>query len=284
MAILMGRAGQNKSAPSGLSRKSSNESRRESSDNTFRAFKSTISKPIPQTAQPAVAARPQQSQSQQRSGDEKGIALTASKAETKPRNLTAGADRQGSTRRSSGWNRYWSGGSALNLLGFGSGNAAANNSRRTTQGSDSDYNDPHRMTRDSATVPPLAHAFEPRMSVSRVAAHSPTIAVYNEKLLKEGMSGQIETQRPISAYTDISASAYSSGIPESVHEAWDPTAANKPWGADRSINGSYTGLYATPLAPASQGVKASTQAPARPQRPDEAPVRDDMSWLNLGGR
>jgi hypothetical protein len=108
--------------------------------------------------------------------------------------------------------------------------------------------------------------------------------VYNEKLLKEGMSGQIETQRPISAYTDISASAYSSGIPESVHEAWDPTAANKPWGADRSINGSYTGLYATPLAPASQGVKASTQAPARPQRPDEAPVRDDMSWLNLGGR
>lgn len=286
MAILMGRTGQNKSAPSGLGRTSSNESGRDSPDSTFRAFKSTIGKPMPQPAQPPATAR--SPQSRQQTGDEKGPGSAAPTVETRPRNLTTGADRRGSTRRSSGWNRYWSGGSALNLLGFGSGNnnSAANISRRTTQGSDrsSDYGNPHHMTQDSTTVPPLTRTFEPRLSLSRVAARSPTIAVYNEKLLTEGMSGQIEMQRPISAYTDVSASAYSSGVPESVQEAWDPTAANKPWGAGRSINGSSTGVYATPLTPASQGTKASAPAPPRPQRTDEAPVRDDMSWINLGAR
>ncbi|KXX79745.1 hypothetical protein MMYC01_202835 [Madurella mycetomatis] len=280
MAILMGRAGQHKSTPSGFSRKSSNESGRDSYDSTFKAFKSTISKPIPQAGQLAAV------QSQQQTHDEKGAAFASSTAEPKPRNLTTGADGQGNARRSSGWNRYWSGGSALNLLGFGSGNgngnSAVNNSRRTTVHSDrsSNYSDPHRMTQDSATVPPL-QTFEPRLSFSRVTSHSPTIAVYNEKI-REGMSGQIETQRPVSSVTDGSASAYSSGIPESVHEAWDPTAASKPWGSDRSLNASYTGIYSTPLAPASQGSKASTQPPPRPARPSQAPVRDDMSWLNLG--
>ncbi|KAK4148622.1 hypothetical protein C8A00DRAFT_38802 [Chaetomidium leptoderma] len=283
MAILMGRTGQNKSAPSGLSRKESNESKRDSSDSTFRAFKSTIGKPMPQASEmPAVAPPPQY---QQQTRDEKGVAFAASTVEPKPRTLTTGPEKQqGNTRRSSGWNRYWSGGSALNLLGFGSGNsnAPANNSRRTTLGSDrsSKYSDRHRMTQDSATVPPLfpAAAAEPRMSFSRVTAHSPTIAVYNDKL-KEGLSGQIETQRPISAVSYGSVSAYSSGIPESVHDAWDPTAASKPWGADRSLNDSSTGIYSTPLAPASQGLKPPSQGP--PRR-GQAPVRDDMSWLNLG--
>jgi hypothetical protein len=287
MAILMGRAGQPKL---------SSEITRGSSDDTIRAFKSTISKPIPQTAEmPAGALRTPQSQQPTR--DEKGVAFAASTVEPKPRNLTTGADKQGATRRSSGWNRYWSGGSALNLLGFGSGNgnnnsnsnnAAANNSRRTTMASDdrsSNYSNQHRMTQDSATVPPLfPAAAEPRLSFSRVTAHSPTIAVYSDKLT-EGLSGRIETQRPISAVSDMSASAYSSGIPESVQEAWDPTAANKPWGADRSLNDSFGGMYTTPLAPASQGSRPPAPAPLRPAPPrqqQQAPVRDDMSWLNLG--
>ncbi|KAH6845205.1 hypothetical protein B0I37DRAFT_178872 [Chaetomium sp. MPI-CAGE-AT-0009] len=302
MAILMGRAGE-KSAPTGPARKSSNESRRDSSDSTFKAFKSTISKPMAQpTAAPAAIRPPPPSQQQTR--DEKGVAFAASTVDAKPRTLTSGADRQGNTRRSSGWNRYWSGGSALNLLGFGNGNnnnnnninsnnnnnnhhinttnAAALNSRRTTLASErsSHYSNPHRMTQDSATVPPLFPASaEPRMSFSRVNAHSPTIAVYDEKL-NQGMSGQIETQRPISAVSDMSASAYSSGIPESVQDAWDAANADKPWGADRSLNDSSTGIYSTPLTPASQGLKPPSQAPPRRNQP---PVRDDMSWLNLGG-
>jgi hypothetical protein len=310
MAILMGRTSQSKSAQTGLSRKASNESRRDSSDSTFRAFKSTISKPMPQTTLTPTAPRQPPSQPQLR--DEKGVGFAANTAAPKPaatpkpRNLTTVADKEGETRRSSGWNRYWSGGSALNLLGFGSGNsnsnnnnnnnnsnntnnAAANNtSQRITLASDrsSDYSDRNRMTQDSATVPPLfPGASEPRMSFSRVTAHSPTIAVYNDPF-KEGLSGRIETQRPISAVSDMSASAYSSGIPESVHEAWDPTAANRPWGADRSLNDSFTGVYSTPLAPASQGLKPpSGRAPPRPAPPSQSkgPVRDDMSWLNLGG-
>jgi hypothetical protein len=287
MAILMGRGGQHKTAPSGLGRKSSNDSGRNSHDPTFKDFKSTIGKPMPQSAPPPAAVR-----SQPHAWDEKGMEAAASNVEPKRRTLTAGADKQGTTRRSSGWNRYWSGGSALNLLGFGNGgggnsnnNAAANNSRRTTLASDrsSNYSNPHRMTQDSATVPPLfPGASELRMSFSRVNAHSPTIAVYNDKLT-EGLSGHIETQRPISSVSDMSASAYSSGIPESVHESWDPTAANKPWGADRSLNDSSTGIYTTPLAPASQGLKPPTQGSSRPAPPkQQPPVRDDMSWLNLG--
>lgn len=297
MAILMGRAGE-KSTSAGPGRKSSNESRRDSSDSTFKAFKSTISKPMAQPTPATVRAPPPSQQTR----DEKGVAFAASTVDAKPRTLTAGADKQGDTRRSSGWNRYWSGGSALNLLGFGNGNnnnnpnnnnnnnnhnininnAAVQNSRRTTLASErsSNYSNPHRMTQDSATVPPLFPASaEPRMSFSRVNAHSPTIAVYNDKL-NQGMSGRIETQRPISAVSDMSASAYSSGIPESVQDAWDATAAGKPWGADRSLNDSSTGVYSTPLAPASQGLKPPSQAPPRRNQP---PVRDDMSWLNLGG-
>ncbi|KAH6649984.1 hypothetical protein F5144DRAFT_29377 [Chaetomium tenue] len=292
MAILMGRAGE-KSAPTGLGRKSSNESRRDSSDSTFKAFKSTISKPMAQPTPPPAAARPPPPSQQTR--DEKGVAFATRTVDAKPRTLTAGAaDKQGNTRRSSGWNRYWSGCSALNLLGFGNGNnnnnnnninpnnVAAHNSRRTTLASDrsSNYSNPHRMTQDSATVPPLFPASaEPRMSFSRVNAHSPTIAVYNDKL-NQGMSGRIETQRPVSAVSDMSASAYSSGIPESVQDAWDAAAAGKPWGADRSLNDSSTGVYSTPLAPASQGLKPPSQGPPRRNQP---PVRDDMSWLNLGG-
>ncbi|KAK4128234.1 hypothetical protein N657DRAFT_676049 [Parathielavia appendiculata] len=289
IAILMGRVGKPRS---------SDESRRDSSDDNFRAFKSTISKPMPQTTViPVSALRTPQSLQQTR--DEKGVAFAASTAEPKPRNLTTAADKEGATRRSSGWNRYWSGGSALNLLGFGSGNgnnsnnnnnnAATNNSQRTTLGSDdqsSNYSNKNRMTQDSATVPPLfpAAAAEPRLSLSRVTAHSPTIAVYSDKLMMEGLSGQVETLRPVSAVSDMSASAYSSGIPESVQEAWDPTAAHKPWGADKALNDSYAAIYTTPLAPASQGLRPPAPAPLRPapQSRQQAPVRDDMSWLNLG--
>lgn len=291
MAILMGRACHTKSASSGFNLKSSNESKRDSSDSTFRAFKSSISKPIPQPVPGPTAIPP--SGPQQQARDVKGAAFTASTAEPRPRALTTRGDENGATRRSSGWNRYWSGGSALNLLGFGSGNnnninnnVTANSSQRTTLHSErsSHYSNPHRITQDSATVPPLFPATaEPRMSLSRVNAHSPTIAVYNDKL-NEGMSGRIETQRPISAVSEVSASEYSSGIPESVQEAWDPTTANKPWGADRSLNDSFTGTYPTPLAPASQGLKPSTRAPRpTPSQQTQAPVRDDMSWLNLNG-
>ncbi|KAK0666260.1 hypothetical protein QBC41DRAFT_155035 [Cercophora samala] len=274
MAILMGRSSESKPRLPALGRKgskSSDGSKRDSGDSVFRAFKSTISKPIlPEVAPP----------SPQPMRDEKGVSFTTETVQPRPRNLTS-TDKRESTRRSSGWNRYWSGGSALNMLGFGSGNSnTKNNSQRTTLHSErsSKYSDQqNRMTQDSVTVPRL-QIYEPRLSFSRVNSHSPTIATYNNTKFNEGMSAQIETGRPISAVSDLSMSAYSSGIPESVHDAWDPTASNsRPWGMERQ-NSSNSGVYATALAPASAAKPPAEPAPLRKQ---PSAVRDDMSWLNL---
>ncbi|KAK1837300.1 hypothetical protein QBC39DRAFT_6627 [Podospora conica] len=302
MAILMGRMNQQK--PGQIpSRNSSQNTRRSSTDSTFKAFKSTISKPIPQASAPTVTPRSPQPgpQSQMEFRDEKGVSFPTPPAAQRPRRPSA-AD-SGSLRRSSGWNRYWSGGSALGLLGFGNSSNTPNPqppanpvSKRTTVASEtsSQYsNTQHRITQDSATVPPL-HIYEPRASFSRVASRSPTIAQYNEKL-KEAVLGKIEDsgRRPPSAVSDMSA--YSSGIPASVHEAWDPTEG-RPWGYDRSGQGQgqgrtfyhegSSGSFATPLAPPGAGGSSTLGVPkqqfgrSREQREEK---RDDMSWLNLGG-
>jgi len=278
VAILMGRINQQKPGLSSPTR-TMTKGRKGSDDSTLTAFKSTISKPIPQDVRELATApaRPLRPSVQAQFEEDKGGGLAPTNGELRPRNGPIGAaiSDDDSTRRSSGWNGYWSGGPALNLLGFGGG---AN--RRATAETDrsSHYSDENRMTQmtqDSATVPPL-HVYEPRASFSRVAAHSPTIAHYHPDV-KESMSGQIETQRPVSAVSSMSG--YSSGIPTSVHEAWDPTEASRPWGAGRGPNNSYgSGIYSTPLAPATHNWKPPTQALPR-QKPA---VRDDMSWLNLG--
>jgi len=289
MAILMGRLNQQKPAvQSPPSRNTSQNSKRGSTDSTFKAFKSTISKPIPQSTQAAMTARAPPPDIVMR--DEKGVSFHPDTAEPRPRSPSAAAaiDQQGGARRSSGWNRYWSGGSALGLLGFGGGNGNGNNgsngvSKRGTVVSEASSrysNTAHRITQDSATVPPL-QIYEPRASFSRVVSRSPTIAQHDERL-KEGLRGQIETQRPISGVSSVSG--YSSGIPASVHEAWDPTAENKPWGYDRPQHGTFynSGTYTTPLAPASQGSRQQGTTLTPRQQPQPV-TRDDMSWLNLGG-
>ncbi len=283
MGIFMGRANGNKgAAQSSVARNPSNNSKRDSNDSTFRAFKSTISKPVIQ-ATPDLGPLPPPPDAQ----DEKGVSFAANTAEPRPRPSVAAAaiDRQGSTRRSSGWNRYWSGGSALNILGYGSKNNQ--DSRRTTKDSDgSHYSDPHRITQDSATVPPL-NVYEPRASFSRVNSGSPTVTQFKAGK-HEGMSGRIE--RPVSADSD--GSGYSSGIPASVHDAWDPTAVNGTWGADRTATpSSFYRSYTTPLAPSRPAPPPLSQRPP-PSRPPTgvsqqprlamAATSSDMSWLNLG--
>ncbi|KAK5652581.1 hypothetical protein OQA88_10342 [Cercophora sp. LCS_1] len=285
MAILMGRLNQQKPAQTAPVRNTSQNTKRSSVDSTFKAFKSTISKPIPQDTAPTVSTRAMQPEMQMR--DEKGVSFAPGTVESRPRSpsVEATIDQQGGVRRSSGWNRYWSGGSALGMLGFGNGNTnnggtPNTNSKRATVASQTSSrysNTNHRITQDSATVPPL-QIYEPRASFSRVVSRSPTIAQHDERL-KE-MRGHIETQRPISATS--SASGYSSGIPPSVHDTWDPTDG-KPWGYDRPQNGTFynPGTYATPLAPASYGSRQPSGG--APRQPTQQPgTRDDMSWLNLG--
>ncbi|KAI2633767.1 hypothetical protein GGS26DRAFT_61818 [Hypomontagnella submonticulosa] len=259
MAILMGKV-QNPT----IQRKTSNDTKRSSVSSIFnKQFKSTIGRPQPQVSpEPEFLSR-----------DEKGISFAANANEAKPRARPT-PNRDGSLRRSSGWNRYWSGGSAFSSLGLGKDGQA---SQREVSGSQpsSLYSDRNRLTQDSATVPPL-QVVEGRAELNRVNSGSPTVSQYNPKI-REEMTGQIE--RPVSN----ASSGYSSGIPASVHDTWDPTMAKKAWGSEK------------PRAPSStysQSVYQPTLAPSGPSRPPTgvstqpqlamAANSNDLSWLNLG--
>ncbi|KAI1264171.1 hypothetical protein F5Y18DRAFT_428255 [Xylariaceae sp. FL1019] len=245
---------------------SSNEKKRVSNDDMYgQNFKNTISRPQPQpTAQLSFLEL-----------NEKPPVMPAS---TLPRPRAPPSEAQDSAlRRSSGWNRYWSGASTPHILGIGGTNA---NSRRNTEVSDesSRYSDMHRMTQDSATVPPLQ--VDGRPSFHRVNSGSPTVSQYDPRIT-EGISGHIE--RPVSP---VSSSGYSSGIPPSVHEAWDPTEPKKPWGSDRAPSSAYSQstmdepAYQTALG-APNGGRQPTGMSRQPQLA-VAKTSSDMSWLNLG--
>ncbi|KAK8056139.1 pre-mRNA splicing factor clf1 [Apiospora rasikravindrae] len=258
MAILMGKL-QKPSAVERQNSVNSGVSKRSSVSSILaKQFKSTIGRPVPQpSTSPIYESR-----------NEKGVSFAAEVEDPKPRDGPA-VNRDGETRRSSGWNRYWSGGSTLNILGWGPG------SRRETQTSDSSHysNVQHRMTQDSATVPPLQ--VEGRPSFSRVHTGSPTVSHINSQI-SEGMSGQIE--RPLSS---TSSSGYSSGIPPSVHEQWDPTTAKKPWGQDRAPSTAYTASVYTTHLGLPENSRPPTGISKQPQLHTAA--TSDMSWLNLGG-
>jgi hypothetical protein len=278
IAILMGRS--NKQAPPN-SPSGSRSPKRISASSVFnRAFKSSISKPIPQTQASMAAISSFQHPSPPPSREEKGVSFAANTVEPRPRvsNVGPGQDRQGNARRSSGWNRYWSGGSAsLNMLGLPNNGGPGAPSRRTTVGSEdsSAYSDVshHRITQDSATVPPLNIYDQPRASLSKVRSGSPTVAQYGSKI-KEGMSGRIE--RPVTRDSD--ASGYSSGIPASVHDAWDPTSMGSTWGAA----GGKTSSAFTSAAPSTRQPSIAPSGVSRQPQLTLAATSSDMSWLNIG--
>ncbi|KAI0890657.1 uncharacterized protein GGS22DRAFT_16633 [Annulohypoxylon maeteangense] len=256
MAILMGKV-----QKPALQRKTSNDTNRSSIGSMNKQqLKNTISRP-----QPQITPEPQFIVS-----DEKGVSFAATTNDPKPRARPA-VNRDGELRRSSGWNRYWSGGSALSVLGFGN-----SNSRRETGASEpsSVYSDRNRMTQDSATVPPL-QVVEGRAELNRVHSASPTVAQYNP-MISEGMSGQIER----SAST-ASSSGYSSGIPASVNDTWDPAMAKKKWGNERAPSSAYSqSIYQTALGPPNT-IPAPTGLSSQPQLA-MASKSNDLSWLNLG--
>ncbi|KAI1202207.1 hypothetical protein F5X97DRAFT_255306 [Nemania serpens] len=251
-------------------RKGSSDTKRISSGSMFsKDIKHTISRPQPQmSTRPAFAAQSEK------------IPMPAESAQPIPR-LRPVADPDSTTRRSSGWNRYWSGGSA-SIMGFGS----ASKSRPGTEVSDesSRYSDVRR-TLDSATVAPLQVSVDGRPSFHHVNSGSPTVSHFDPKI-REGLSGRIE--RPVSAVSSISSSGYSSGIPPSVHEAWDPTMPQKPWGSDRAPSSAYSnsiiseGLYPTGLGVPTANQPSTTVGVSRQPQLAVASMSNDMSWLNLG--
>ncbi|ETS87609.1 hypothetical protein PFICI_01437 [Pestalotiopsis fici W106-1] len=260
MAILMGRA-----QKPGLARKGSKDSTRSDASSILnRQFKATISRPSP-------IPEPEFDDSDSlptRNG--KSGAVGVAETQVRPRAPPI-ATKDDGTRRSSGWNRYWSGGTTLNMLGFGNGS-----SRRETQASEgSRYSDMHRMTQDSATVPPL-HVEEGRPSFSQVHTESPTVSHYSDHL-KNMQTASLE--RPVS---EVSSSGYSSGIPPSIHEQWDPaTINNKSWGHDRAPSSAYSQSIFPSGPRTSAGIN---QAPSGVSRQPQLTMAhtSDMSWLNLG--
>ena len=276
MAILMGRSGQKKGERGSQGSASSSQFNKK--------YKTAISNPIPQErpANGFLAASDEPPRTERSVIDDKA-------AVSRPRGNGA---RRGSTRRSSGWNRYWSGGSALNILGFGS--------KRTTVGSDPDtssqYSEhrPSQLTQHSAMVPPLKFGGPPELN--RVASGSPTVADTSSRFpLTREMSGQIERSSIASASSyddDDRRDAFSSGIPASVNEqnSWDPVD-RQDWAAGgRGQSNAYTeSVYAQTLPRSTVGtfprdtrfpIPPTSQMPKRPTPPHPT---SDMSWLNLGG-
>lgn len=239
-------------------------------------FKGRIGNPMPAIAGPL----PPLSSLSTEVRDEKGVSFSADTFDP-PATLRVPADQQDGMRRSSGWNRYWSGESgALNILGYGNNTA----SRNTVASEGSHYStsgpaiDPrNRRTQDSATVPPLNVDGRPRFS--RVNSASPTVSNYPAGI-KE-MSGQISSNRPHSQGSDLSG--YSSGIPPSVQDAWDPTAlSSRPWTGQRATSSMYS-TNNFPMPPSGELPPMPHYQSGISQQPQLSKAHtSDMSWLNLG--
>jgi hypothetical protein len=279
MAILMGRVNQQNNNSSRLDRKPSTGTMRSSMSSIFnKEFKSTISKPMPQPAQQYPNATQKEMGLGAEAGDRTtvfGPSLTHKSPPPRPPRGSATLIDSGE-RRSSGWNRYWSGGSALNILGFGGSKRRTMDSDQSSRYSDQKMN---RITQDSATVPPL-HIVEGRPELSRVITGSPTVAHHTPRIpLKEGLSGKIE--RPVSQ----ASSGYSSGVPDNMSDVWPPMQSTPAWGTDRAPSSNYgggsQGQY-TQQSSLDPGSAASRSMSRQPQLA-MAKTSTDMSWLNLGG-
>lgn len=263
VAILMGRMGPQKPAAqkqvglTGPSGKVSRSSSRGSIVSLHKQFKSTISKPIPQPSNnPMLEAH-----------DERGVAFAPSVAEPRPRNGPMPA--HDGTRRSSGWNKYWSGGSALQILGYGNKRATVTSERSSRYSEANSSTKNVRATQDSATVPPLN--FEAPPEVNSVNSGSPVVSQFFSKV-PEGLAGTIE--RPVSPLSITSG--YSSGVPESINEIYEHSRSDKAWGTDRAPSSIYQhNKVDSTSVPQASGVSQQPQLAM-------AATSSDMSWLNLG--
>jgi len=320
MAILMGKVGQSAGHKrGGLSR--NDGSNASSADSMFnKKYKNAISNPIPQeNGSGAMNGGLPGALVKEVSFESDAASRTAQTTPTAPagqagpstRTRASNGGRRGSTRRSSGWNRYWSGGSgAMNILGLGSKrNTYSTSSDRSTN---SQYSAEQRMP---SQVPRLSALEIPPSSggnfgLSRVATGSPTVSYNSDFQLTEGISGQISHSRIGSVSSEDSFDArrqtdpFSSGVPESVHEFgaaipnWETplAAASSRTGSsaysssnyDRTTVGTsfhFGGGTPTPSLPSFPSVPSFPAPPtSRPpvDEGDKTRTTSDMSWLNLG--
>ncbi len=254
----------------------------DSSSQFNQKYKTAISKPMPQDNVFRNVGAPVAGPSR----DEKALSTAEEKeAGVTPRRSTRGA-RRGSTRRSSGWNRYWSGGSGLNILGF--------SSKRTTFGSDRSSESHYSvdrlpstagMTQVSAMPAPLK--INDRPELNRVMSGSPTIAYQSSKFPAREMSGQIERSGSVSSmssYAEDRHDAFSSGVPASVHEqnTWTPVERQE-WALGRAQSSYSQSDYNNTLPGSSTNFSNFPAPPQNGKQRQPPPTSTDMSWLNLGG-
>lgn len=160
------------------------------------------------------------------------------------------------------------------MLGLG---PAKRNTTVSDQSSQySEGGNPAKVRGDSATVPPLN--LDGRPEVSNVVSGSPMVSQFANGVPPEGMSGKI-------VHPASRSSGYSSGIPESINEAWDPTEAGN-WGANRTPAASaYAPSYYFGEPSASSPAAARAMPPSGVSQQPQlamAATSSDMSWLNLG--
>ncbi|PNP59310.1 hypothetical protein FNYG_14941 [Fusarium nygamai] len=264
MAILIDRTRKQKTS---LTRKPTNDTTRSSGSPLHKQIKATISKPILQEMPyPAIQGY-----------DTRGVGFDVTVAEHR---LRAGPmEAQDGMRRSSGWNRYWSGGSVLQILGFGGSKRTTAGSEQSSRYSETTHHRSARATQDSSTLPSLIFDFCPE--IKRVNSGSRVMAKCSRIPFKDGVAGKLE-RTP----SRTSLSGYSSGIPESVNEAWDPTLSSKPWSPDRApkIACNSNSYFGAPLSPSVPGPwNPPTGVSSQPQIAI-ASMSSDMIWLNLGDR
>ena len=196
--------------------------------------------------------------------DEKAPLPTIATTSVTPRPRVAGRPRPGSTRRSSGWNKYWSGGTTMGFFGFGKRNTTAED-QASDRSSGSRYSNPQesrQMSQPSAMVPPLQLGARPQ--VQRVNSSTPTFQSGNQFPFPRASVGQLKRPGSVSTLSsfDGQRDAFSSGVPESVYDEFTTTRQSSTIFPDRRD----TQLPRPPLPPSYQNSTVST----------------DMSWLNLG--
>ncbi|CAG8978384.1 hypothetical protein HYALB_00009969 [Hymenoscyphus albidus] len=276
MAILMGKVGHSK----GESKDYASESNGPFNKNY------AISKPIPHDN--AVLS------SVKEAPKEYASALPVNDPSRPPLSKARGMNNkvpQGSARRSSGWNRYWSGGSSMNILGFGGA------SKRTTyeEGSEreSSYTEPRKsqFTQSSAKPTPLQVPIPVPggLELNRVRTGSPTFSTYEPTYpLQREMSGTIERNSltsSISSYDDR-RDEFSSGVPSSVPDQWGPVGGDD-YGRAPSV--AYTAsvyptssVYAPTIPRDTIPFPEELRFPEPPNAQRQPTASTDMSWLNLG--
>jgi hypothetical protein len=284
MAILMGRVGNGNKR--GMLGRGNGSNGSDASSVFNKKYKTAISNPIPQSAPAPYIGMSTR--------DEKGVsfapAIAAAALAPAARPRASAAARRGSTRRSSGWNRYWSGGSAMNILGFGSRRTTGYSDHTDTNSQYSERDTRTQVSQPSAVVPPLNLGGPPRLS--RVASNSPTISGHNTSFpLREGMAGKIE--RPGSAVSDASSyddrrDAFSSGVPESIRDenSWTPFGSNDWQSGAPSVAYTESNYDTSTLPRHGQITSQHAPMPKFPTPPadrhKQGQPSSDMSWLNLG--